>query len=254
VTIRAITVDLWGTLLFEPPSSDDRHKPRRLADFATILGAAGVDVTPAGLERAYRDSAVFLAQVWLQNRDVPVEQHVESILTGLDPTLAARLPAETLARLVEAYARPALLAPPGVDPGARGALTALAAEGYTLCLVSNTMRTPGRVLREILRGHDLLGHFTHLTFSDECGIRKPEPEIFLRTLRAAAAEPDEAVHVGDDPVLDVEGARGAGMRVIQVTKRRRPWFGPRRPHATIGALEALPAAVARLAQRRGRGA
>jgi putative hydrolase of the HAD superfamily len=251
VSIRAITIDLWGTLFFEPPASDDRHKPRRLADFATILAAAGIPVTPARLERAYGDSAAYLGQLWLQNRDVPVEQHVQAILASLDAGLASRLSAETLGELVEAYARPALLAPPGVDQGARDALAALAGLGYTLCLVSNTMRTPGGVLREVLRHHGLLGYFAHLTFSDEMGIRKPEPEIFLRTLRAAATPPAEAVHVGDDPVLDVEGARSAGMRVIQVTKRRRPWFGPQRPHATIPGLGALPEAVARL-ERRGR--
>lgn len=63
MTIRAVTVDLWGTLLFEPPASDDRHKPRRLADFAAILGRVGVRLDPTALERAYRDSAAFLGQI-----------------------------------------------------------------------------------------------------------------------------------------------------------------------------------------------
>ncbi len=250
MTIRTVTVDLWGTLLFDPPSSDDRHMPRRVADFATILSGAGVSVSTTRLERAYRDSAAFLGQVWMQNRDVPVEQHVRAILVGLDPDLVRGLPPETLRDLVDAYSRPALLAPPPADQGAGAALEALARHGYTLCLVSNTMRTPGAVLREVLRHHGLLGYFAHLTFSDECGIRKPEPEIFRRTLRAASTTPAEAVHVGDDPVLDVEGARAAGMRVIQVTKSRRPWFGPQRPDATIPDLTKLPAAVAKLAGRR----
>jgi putative hydrolase of the HAD superfamily len=248
--IRAVTLDLWGTLLFDPPSSDDRHRPRRLADFETILAQAGAPVSPERLEQAYRDSAVFLGQIWLQDRDVPVEQHVRAILLSLDPELVTRLSASTRQALVEAYARPALAAPPAPDDGARAALAALAERGYTLCLVSNTMRTPGAILREVLRHHGLLGYFAHLTFSDECGIRKPAPEIFLRTLRAAATPPDQAVHVGDDPVLDVEGARAAGMRVIQVTESRRPWFGRQRPHATIPNLTALPAAVAKLAARR----
>jgi putative hydrolase of the HAD superfamily len=244
--IRAVTVDFWGTLLFDPPSSDDRHRPRRLADFEAILGAAGIPVSMGALERAYRDSAAYLGQIWMQNRDVPVEQHVRAILAGLDADLARRLGGEILPALVEAYARPALLAPPTVDDGAAAALRTLVRRGYTLCLVSNTMRTPGTVLRRLLERFGLLDCFTHLTFSDECGIRKPDPEIFLRTLRAAGALPGEAIHVGDDPVLDVEGGRAAGMRVIQVTARRRPWFGAQRPHARIASLAALPAAVARL--------
>src|SRR5262249_62515 len=204
VTIRGVTVDLWGTLLFEPPASDDRHRPRRLADFEAILGAAGGRVEPEALERAYRDAAGFLGQLGRQNRDVPVEDHVRAILVNLGPGWPRQLPGAVFRDLVEAYARPALLAPPGVDTGARDALAALARRGYRLGLVSNTMRTPGRVLRELLRQYELLPFFAHLTFSDECGIRKPEPEIFYRTLQAVGVAPTEAVHVGDDPVLDVE--------------------------------------------------
>ncbi|HEV8306081.1 MAG TPA: HAD-IA family hydrolase [Methylomirabilota bacterium] len=244
--IRAVTFDFWGTILPDPPVSDDRHRPRRLADFEAILGAAGVEVSRPVLERAYRDSGAFLAQIWLQDRDVPVEDHVRAILISMDPALVGRLQGDTLKALTEAYARPALLAPPAVDEGARPALEALARRGYTLCVVSNTMRTPGLVLREILRHYGLLGYFAHLTFSDECRVRKPAAEIFRRTLAAVSTPASAAVHVGDDPLLDVEGARSAGMRVIQVTTDRPPWFGRRRPHATIPGLAALPEAIARL--------
>ena len=102
------------------------------------------------------------------------------------------------------------------------------------------------VLRQILDRYGLLGHFKHTTFSDEVGIRKPDPEIFAMTLRAVGGDPDHAVHVGDDPVLDVEGARAAGMRVIQVTR------GPMDPAAipaadvVIRELSELPDAVATL--------
>lgn len=250
MSIRAVTVDFWGTLLFDPPSSDDRHKPRRLADFQAILGEAGLPVSPADLERAYWESGGFLSQIWLQDRDVPVEQHVRAILVALQPELSKRLDTETMRKLVEAYARPALLAPPTVAEGAQLALAALARQGHTLCVVSNTMRTPGAVLREILRSYGLLDYFAHLTFSDECGIRKPDPEIFRRTLQVAGVAAGEAIHVGDDPVLDVEGARAAGMRVIQLTTARVPWFGRHRPHATIRDLAALPEAVQRLERRR----
>jgi putative hydrolase of the HAD superfamily len=249
VKVRAVTVDFWGTLLLDPPTSDDRHKARRLSDFETILAATGVRTSRGDLERAYRESGAFLSQVWLQDRDVPVEQHVRVMLLALDPALVTRLAADTLRRLVDAYARAALRSPPVPAAGAVAALSALAGRGYTLCLVSNTMRTPGAVLREILRAYGLLDYFAHLTFSDECGIRKPDPAIFHRTLQAAGVPPAQAVHVGDDPVLDVEGARAAGMRVIQVTAVRWPrgtWFGRRRPHVRIPGLDVLPAALAKL--------
>lgn len=246
LAIRAVTIDFWGTLLFDPPSSDDAYRRRRVAEFEAILRAAGVRVTRADLDRAYEASGAFLGRIWRENRDVPVERHVEAILDALGPGVAGRLPPRTMPALVEAYARPALLVPPAVDEGAGGALAALAGRGVTLCVVSNTMRTPGATLRELLRHYGLLDYFAHLTFSDECGIRKPDPEIFRLTLRAAGAPAEAAVHVGDDPILDVQGARAAGMRVIQVTRRGVRPDAAAFPDATIPGLAALPEALARL--------
>jgi putative hydrolase of the HAD superfamily len=147
--------------------------------------------------------------------------------------------------LIHAYASPALVAPPALDPGARAALETLAAEGVLLAVISNTMRTPGEVLRQVLAEADLLPLFKVLTFSDECGIRKPAPAIFHRTLEDLGVPPVDAVHVGDDPVLDVEGARAAGLRVIQATPDGRA-TAPVKPDAVIRDFGDLPAALGRL--------
>jgi putative hydrolase of the HAD superfamily len=241
-----VTVDFWGTLLLDSPSSDNRYKRRRMTDFETILSGLGAKVTTVALERAYEDSAGFLGRTWAKNKDVPVTEHVRAILTAVDPGLPARVPVDAMTALVEAYARPALLVPPSVDTGARPAFARLRAEGVTLALLSNTMRTPGVVLRQVLDRVGLLGCFAHTTFSDEVGVRKPDPEIFALTLRAIQVDPAEAVHVGDDPFLDVAGARQAGLRVIQVTHASLKTRGAQRPDAVIPSLAALPDAIAQL--------
>ena len=168
-----------------------------------------------------------------------------AVLEAVDPELPGRLPAGALDELVDAYACPALRVPPAADGGAPAAIAALARRGLALAVVSNTMRTPGRVLKAVLDRSGLLAPFSVLTFSDECGIRKPDPEIFLLTLRGLGIAPAEAVHVGDDPVLDVEGARDAGMRVVQVGPGGRA-IGPVKPDAVIASLGELPAALDRL--------
>jgi putative hydrolase of the HAD superfamily len=147
--------------------------------------------------------------------------------------------------VIRAYASPALVVPPAVDQGARVALEGLAATGVVLAVVSNTMRTPGVVLRKVLDQSGLLPLFRVLTFSDECGVRKPAQAIFLRTLRDIGVPPEEAVHVGDDSILDVEGARDAGMRAIQVTTNGRA-TAPVKPDAVIRHLGELPTALDRL--------
>ena len=244
--IRTITIDFWGTLLLDGPSSDNRYKKRRMADFGTILTAAGVPVAAAALDRAYEESGWYLGRIWATHRDVPVADHVRAILAAVDPALPSRVTGEILAALIDAYSRPALVVPPAVDEGARPALEILIQRGYTLALVSNTMRTPGATLRTLLERFRLLGCFKHTTFSDEVGVRKPDPEIFTLTLRAVGGEAEAAVHVGDDAVLDVQGARAAGMRAIQVTSAPRRAPAAQRPDEAIPRLAALPEAIARI--------
>jgi FMN phosphatase YigB (HAD superfamily) len=241
--VKTITVDLWGTLLFDRPSSDNLYKQRRLADIESLLAAAGVTVSTAALDRAYEESGIYLGRIWATHRDVPVDDHIRVILAAIDPGLLKRVPPTLMTALIEAYSRPILVVPPAVDDTALAALESLNVGGYTLALISNVMRTPGVSLRRMLERFRLLRYFQHTTFSDEVRIRKPAPEIFHLTLRAVAGEPKTSVHVGDDPILDVQGAHAAGMRVIQVTssRARRP-----RPDLTISRLAELPKAIAQL--------
>jgi HAD superfamily hydrolase (TIGR01509 family) len=245
VKVEAITIDLWGTLLFDGPASDNRYKKRRMTDFHTLLGAAGLAASPSALDRAYEESASYLGRIWATHRDVQVDDHVRAILIAVDPALPRRVSPALMAALVDAYARPILLLPPTVDDGALAALETLKGAGYKLALVSNIMRTPGATLRQLLERFRLLGYFAQTTFSDEVGIRKPAPEVFALTLRAIDGDPATAVHVGDDPILDVRGAQAAGMRVIQVSSAsaRRNSV---RPDLVIPGLAALPAAIERL--------
>ena len=242
--VRTVTIDLWGTLFLEAPSSDNRYKARRLTDFGEILRGEGHAFPLSRLERAYEDSAAYLRRVWAANRDVPVAEHVKAILRALDRTLDT--PGDDLLEaLVNAYSRPALIVPPSFDDTARPALEQLRARGLTLALISNTMRTPGNVLRTVLDRAGLLACFAHTTFSDEIGVRKPAPEIFLGTLHRVGGDPLSTVHVGDDPVLDVVGAKAVGLRVVQVVGRRA---APTEdgPDGTITCLGELPSALAAL--------
>jgi putative hydrolase of the HAD superfamily len=246
--IRAITVDCWGTLLLDGPVSDERYTRQRLAGIEAILARSGVKVSRQELNRAYDASGRRLARIWAKEQDVPVRGYVTMLLEALDRKLLQRLEPATIDEMVEAYSVPALQVPPALDPGAAAACERLVGRGIALGVVSNTMRTPGVVLRRIFEAAGVLGLFKVLVFSDECGIRKPDPEIFRLALRQVGASPEEALHVGDDAVLDVEGARQAGMGVIQVSHDGRA-TGPVKPDAVITALGELPDALERLRLR-----
>ena len=70
-------------------------------------------------------------------------------------------------------------------------------------------------------------------------------EKMAREVDALGGEPASAVHVGDDAILDVEGAQKAGLRAVQVVGRG-PEAGGARADRTITCLGELPAAIASL--------
>jgi putative hydrolase of the HAD superfamily len=244
--IKAVTIDLWGTLLLDSPSSDERYRRERLVRIAEALIDRGIEVPVAALAKGYEESRRQLVRVWREMRDIPAERHATLLLQAVDPALPGRLDAAGLAEVTWAYASPALDVPPQVDPGAPAAFEALAERGIAVCLVSNTMRTPGAVLRRIIGKAGLRDVFAGMVFSDECGLRKPNPAIFQRALNDLGVAARDAVHVGDDPRLDVEGARLANMRVIQVGGSRQvdgDQHFPNVADARILGLSELPAAV-----------
>ena len=81
-------------------------------------------------------------------------------------------------------------------------------------------------------------------FSDEMGVPKPAAEIFRRVLDQAGVGPAVAVHVGDDPVTDVAGARGVGMRAIHYVPD--PWVTAAPADGVLHRFAELPGLLARL--------
>ena len=158
--------------------------------------------------------------------------------------MTADLSSELLDEAVTAYINPVLRLLP--VPGVREALVAVRERGVRLAVISNTGRTPGVVLRQVLHHYGFLGFFTTLSYSDEIGYRKPHPEIFRETLLRMGAEPARALHIGDDAAADVAGARSVGMRVCHF----RAHGGGGSPEADfiLDDLADLPDCLARLAE------
>jgi putative hydrolase of the HAD superfamily len=113
-----------------------------------------------------------------------------------------------------AYANAAVEIPPATVEGAHELLEHLKARGLGVGLISNTGRTPGYALREILRGAGLSSLIDVMVFSNEHGACKPQPSIFEELRRGLGARYDEMVFVGDNLYVDVYGAKKCGMRAV----------------------------------------
>jgi putative hydrolase of the HAD superfamily len=66
-------------------------------------------------------------------------------------------------------------------------------------------------------------HFVHHVCARDHGAGKPDPGIFLAAAELLGVAADEVLHVGDDPAMDVRGAREAGLRSAWINRERRPW-------------------------------
>jgi 2-haloalkanoic acid dehalogenase type II len=74
-----------------------------------------------------------------------------------------------------------------------------------------------------LRAIGLSPFFERSLAAREAGMLKPDPRIFAMLLDASGVRAAEALHVGDDPKADVEGARRAGIRPVWVNRRGLQW-------------------------------
>ena len=83
--------------------------------------------------------------------------------------------------------------------------------GYRIGLISNTGRTPGYALREILDRLGLASSIDAMVFSNEHGACKPQPSIFATLRDALDVDYDEMMFVGDNLYVDVHGAQRLGI-------------------------------------------
>ena len=79
---------------------------------------------------------------------------------------------------------------------------------YHLHLITNGFQ---EVQHTKLNGSGLEPYFETLTVSEEVGVKKPNPEIFLFALRKAKATAEESLVIGDEMAVDIDGARAAGI-------------------------------------------
>lgn len=95
-------------------------------------------------------------------------------------------------------------------------LTALATRSR-LAVISNF---DGR-LRTILDDLGVSGFFEHQFISSEVGVEKPSGEIFHHAATTMKVPPADCLHVGDDALRDVAGARAAGLAAFLVDRPSR---------------------------------
>lgn len=96
-------------------------------------------------------------------------------------------------------------------------LQSLRKSGITVGLISNFEEW----LEGMLIHFEVAPLFDLIVISGKEGIEKPDRQIFERALERAGVGARDAVYVGDNPVVDVEGAESVGMTGILIDRRGR---------------------------------
>jgi len=92
-------------------------------------------------------------------------------------------------------------------PGTIEGLEALHAQGHRLAVCSNWDRS----LHRLIDAKGLAKYFEVVIASLEEGVEKPEPGIFQAFCERMSCHPNGVLHVGDDPIDDLQGAKNFGM-------------------------------------------
>lgn len=74
-----------------------------------------------------------------------------------------------------------------------------------------------------LQAIGLAGHFRFHFAGEDFAAAKPAPDMFLAALDTAGVAPHEALHIGDHPVDDMQGAQAVGMKTLWINFADKPW-------------------------------
>ena len=76
-------------------------------------------------------------------------------------------------------------------------------------------------LEEILANLGIGDLFDFVLASTVVGSAKPDSLIFEEALRLSGVDPEEALHIGDEPATDIAGARAVGIDALLIDRKNR---------------------------------
>ncbi len=251
MTIRAVTFDLWDTIV-----ADDSDEPKRAAQglpskrearrravwealdahepIAYETVALAYDAAEAGFNLTWKTHHI----TWT------VTQRLQVVLKAL----GRDLPETEFARLVEDHATMEVTIPPDPIEGIAEALAELSRD-FPLAIISDAIVTPGTGLRRILETHGLKQYFSAFAFSDEVGRSKPHRAMFEAAAEGLGVAVNEIVHVGDREHNDVKGPHALGAKAVLFTATRPDDREGTTADAICDHHKDLPAIIRQLADR-----
>jgi HAD superfamily hydrolase (TIGR01509 family) len=219
--LKALTLDLWLTLIWDSTELEEYRKLRRLVNFYRFVNrihkTRGIKA-----EVPFKFNEVRLAIEEISKRseelyEKGIDPHPRERGRMLFEFLKINVEKEDKGKIYESAGKVLsnsgyMRRFPHVNPEARPTLRAFrrAYPNLKIALVSNAARS-AETYKRTLNALGIGKYFDHLVISCEVGYLKPRKEIFEHALKLLDVEPKEALHIGDLFRTDVVGAVACGM-------------------------------------------
>jgi putative hydrolase of the HAD superfamily len=212
-SVKAVTFDVWETLLLEKNGWNMKRTNARCNNLARAFERLGIKVSVEQIAFAFREMTSWLSGFWETNRDVTHVDQIRFIVKTASRGLVT-MKEEWADQLSSAYVSALFEVPPYLNPDAPKVLQQLKDKNKLIGIICNTGLTPGFGLRRFLTKEGLAKYFDVMLFSDEVEIRKPDSKMFQIAAQKLQVRPYQIVHIGDNLKSDVWGAGNAGLRTL----------------------------------------
>jgi putative hydrolase of the HAD superfamily len=210
--VKGVTFDLWLTLFCMRDYSE--YRINLLSQF---LAKEGFPKDRNLIEEQYIAAEDIYTNTWKKKqRHVSGPERIKYILRNLDIKLLYESKRILTRKLEEAI----FSDPPPLIKDAETVLKSLYKK-YRIGLICDSGFTPGRILRQVLKNHNVLKYFKCTLFSDEVGRTKPHSIIFKKAVENFKAKEKEVMHVGDLLDTDIAGAKAAGMKTVWFNREEK---------------------------------
>lgn len=203
MALKTVLIDVGNTLI--------REQPTRATIYARAGAARGLAVDDARmleLMRSTHDELPERIRGAYRYTDPWFEAYIERIFVRALGLPRGELAGLTL-ELFERFSDPRTFR---LFPGALELLDRLRARGLALGIVSNWSSR----LVDLLDGLGVSARVDFVLCSALEGCEKPDRRLFELALQRAGSAPEETLHAGDHPEIDVEGARRVGIQAVLV--------------------------------------
>lgn len=251
-TIRAITFDLWDTIVHDDsdePKRAARGLPSKKRQRRHLLFDALNTIAPIeqqAVDLAYDTADAAFNFVWHEQHVTwTIAQRLRIVLQGLGRSL----PDPVFDRVVADHQSMEIDIEPDLIEGCAEALAQLSSR-YALAIVSDAIVTPGLRLRDLLEKHGVKRYFKGFAFSDEVGHSKPHLDMFASAAKQLGVEIQQMIHIGDRDHNDIQGPHALGMKAVLFTATRDVDKQNTQADAICERYADLPSIIERLAGER----